>query len=91
MPWNYLFLGPNQGVVWHESGFSIHPDWGLPKPRSGKDAVRTHAMEKDAHTQVYQDVSVSPRTPIAPRSGCRRSICTARDSARTPAIRPACA
>ena len=63
MPWNYLFLGPSQGVVWPESGLAIHPDWGLPKPRSGKDAMRTHAMEKDAHTQVYQDVAVLAQTP----------------------------
>jgi hypothetical protein len=62
MPWNYLFLGPNQGIIWSESGFSIHPDWGPPKPRSGHDALRTHAMDKDARTQVYQDVPVPPRT-----------------------------
>ncbi len=63
MPWNYRFLGPGQGGVWPESAFAIHPESGLPKPRSGKDALRTHAMEKDAHTQVYQDVSVLPQTP----------------------------
>ena len=63
MPWNYLFLGPSQGIVWPESGFNIHPESGLPKPRTGKDALRTHALEKDAHTQVYQDVSVLAQTP----------------------------
>jgi hypothetical protein len=63
MPWNYLFLGPNDGVIFPESAYAIHPDWGLPKPRGGKDAVRTSAMEKDAHTQVYQDLPVSSQTP----------------------------
>ncbi len=61
-PWNYRFLGPNQGIVWHESAFVQHPQSGLPKPHAGKDALRTHAMEKDAHTQVYQDVAVRPAT-----------------------------
>ena len=64
MPWNYRFLGPNQGGIWPETAFNIHADWGLPKPRTGKDAMRTYAMEKDAHTQVYQDVSVPPQTPF---------------------------
>ncbi|MGO8688760.1 MAG: malectin domain-containing carbohydrate-binding protein [Thermoguttaceae bacterium] len=62
MPWNYLFLGPNQGVIFPESAYAIHPDWGSPKPHSGKDAVRTMAMEKDAHTQVYQDLAVVAQT-----------------------------
>ena len=62
MPWSYLFLGPNQGVIFPESAYAIHPDWGLPKPRSGKDAVRTMAMEKDAHTQVYQDLAAVAQT-----------------------------
>ena len=57
------FLGPGQGGIWPETGFNVHAEWGLPKPRSGKDAMRTYAMEKDAHTQVYQDVSVLPQTP----------------------------
>lgn len=61
-PWNYRFLGPHQGIVWHESAFVQHPQSGLPKPRTGKDAVRTHAMERDAHTQIYQDVAVRPAT-----------------------------
>jgi hypothetical protein len=61
--WSYRFLGPNSGVIWPESDFANHPECGRPKPRSGKDAVRSHAVEKDAHTQVYQDVSVLPQTP----------------------------
>jgi hypothetical protein len=60
--WSYRFLGPNEGIVWHESAFTKHPQSGLPKPRSGKDAFRTHAMEKDVHTQVYQDVAARPAT-----------------------------
>ena len=62
-PWKNVFLGPNQGGIWPETAFHIHADWGLPKPRSGKDAMRTYAMEKDAHTQVYQDVPVAAQTP----------------------------
>jgi len=62
MPWNCLFLGPSKGVVWNEAGFAIHPETGLPNPRTGKDALRTHSLENDAHTQVYQDVSVAPQT-----------------------------
>ena len=42
--WSYRFLGPNQGIVWGESDFAKHPQSGLPKPRSGKQALRTHAM-----------------------------------------------
>jgi hypothetical protein len=61
--WTYQFLGPNQGIVWAESDFVRHPQSGLPKPRTGKQAARTHAMEQDAHTQVFQDVSVRPHTP----------------------------
>ena len=61
MPWCYRFLGPEHGVVWPESGFANHPDPS--KPRSGKDALRTHAAEKNAHTQVYQDVAVFAQTP----------------------------
>ena len=61
-PWRSAFPGPNQGGIWPETAFNIHADWGLPKPRSGKDAMRTYAMEKDAHTQVYQDVPVSAQT-----------------------------
>ena len=32
------FLGPNRGGIWPETAFNIHADWGLPKPRTGKDA-----------------------------------------------------
>jgi len=60
MHWNYRFLGPNQGIVWEESAFVKHPQSGLPKPRTGKEALRTHAMERDAHSQVSQDVAVAP-------------------------------
>lgn len=60
--WSYRFLGPNQGIVYGESAFVKHPQSGLPKPRSGTEALRTHAMEHDAHTQVFQDVPAEPRT-----------------------------
>ena len=63
MPWRYRFPGPGQGYICPESEFSVHPEAGLPKIHSGKDALRTHALEKDAHTQVYQDVSVLAQTP----------------------------
>jgi hypothetical protein len=60
--WCYRFLGPNQGIVCAESAFTKHPQSGLPEPRSGKEALRTHAMVPDARTQVYQDVDVQPAT-----------------------------
>ncbi len=63
MPWRYRYVGLDQGGVWPETAFSTQPASGLPKPRSGKDALRTYAMETDAHTQVYQDVSVLAETP----------------------------
>lgn len=60
--WLCRFLGPNAGIVWGESAFVQHPQSGLPKPRTGKEALRTHAQHHDAHTQVYQEVPVMPRT-----------------------------
>ena len=63
MPWIYRFLSPGKGVAWPESDFVNHPDWGRPKPHSGKDALRVHAQEKETHTQVYQDVPVLAETP----------------------------
>ena len=63
MPWHYHFLGSSQGGVGPESAFAKSPEAGLSKPRSGKDALRTYAMETDAHTQVYQDVPVLAQTP----------------------------
>lgn len=62
-PWSYRFLGPSVGIVWNEAAFVQHPQSGQPTPRSGKDALRTHAMEQDAHTQVYQEVAVEPGKP----------------------------
>ena len=62
MPWNCRFLGPSKGVVWNEADFAIHPEAGLPNPRTGKNALRTHSLENDAHTQVYQDVPIVPQT-----------------------------
>jgi hypothetical protein len=47
--------------VWGESGYDVHPDWGLPVYHSGKQALRTHT-DGGGHTLVYQDVSVAPNT-----------------------------
>lgn len=57
--WRVLFASTNQSYVWVESGYGIHPDWGLPEYRSGKEALRTHT-EGGGHTIVYQDASVRP-------------------------------
>lgn len=59
--WAYAFLGKHRSYVWGETGFKIHPQWGLPKPRTGKEALRTHT-DADGHNVVYQDVEVAPRT-----------------------------
>ena len=60
--WHLRFLGKNQGIVWSESAFRAHPQSGLPRPNDGNDALRTHAMDKNAHTQAYQEVAVLPST-----------------------------
>jgi len=57
--WQYLFAGPTQSYIWAESDYSIHPDWGLPETRSGKQAIRTHT-EGDGHTLIYQEARVAP-------------------------------
>jgi hypothetical protein len=57
--WTYVFAGPTVSYLWAESAYSIHPEWGLPKIRGGKEALRTHT-EGHGHTIVYQDVSVTP-------------------------------
>ncbi len=69
--WRYRFLGKNQGIVWGESAFVAHPQSGLPRPRSGKEALRTHAMEKDAHTVVFQEVTVQPRSTYRASVWCQ--------------------
>jgi len=58
--WKHLFLCADQAYLWGESGYAIHPDWGLPEIRTGKEALRTHA-ERDGHTLAYQDAPVEPR------------------------------
>lgn len=55
--WKYVFAGPTVSYIYPESAYSIHPEWGLPKFHSGKEALRTHT-EGHGHTVVYQDVSV---------------------------------
>jgi len=59
--WKYVFAGAGRSYVWAESAYSIHPDWGLPVIRSGKEALRTHT-DGAGHTIVYQDVAASPET-----------------------------
>ncbi|HPD28372.1 MAG TPA: malectin domain-containing carbohydrate-binding protein [Phycisphaerae bacterium] len=55
--WSYVFAGPTVSYIYPESAYSIHPEWGLPKFHSGKEALRTHT-DGHGHTVVYQDVSV---------------------------------
>ena len=57
--WTYIFNGKQRSYVWGETGFDIHPECGLPKPRSGKEALRTHT-DANGHNVVYQDVEVEP-------------------------------
>ena len=59
--WNYLVASPAQCYIWGESGYDIHPDWGLPVFRSSKEALRTHT-EGMGHTVVYQEIRVDPGT-----------------------------
>ncbi len=57
--WRVLFAGATQSYVWAESGYDIHPDWGLPAPRTGREALRTHT-EGAGHTIVYQEAPIRP-------------------------------
>ncbi len=57
--WNYVFKGKQRSYVWGETGFKIHPECGLPKPRTGKEALRTHT-DGNGHNVVWQDVEVAP-------------------------------
>lgn len=59
--WRWLFASPTQSYVWVESGFDIHPECGLPQPRTGKDAERTHT-DGQGHTVLYQEVAAKPAT-----------------------------
>jgi hypothetical protein len=59
--WKYLYASPSQSYIWMESGYSIHPDWGLPEIHGGKEALRTHT-DGSGHTIVYQDCPVAPKT-----------------------------
>ena len=63
--WTYVFQGVQRSYVWGETGFDIHPECGLPTPRTGKEALRTHT-DGAGHNLVYQDVEVLPgRTYVA--------------------------
>ncbi len=59
--WKYVLAGAGQSYIWAESAYSIHPDWGLPVIRSGKEALRTHT-DGAGHTIVYQEAAVAPET-----------------------------
>ncbi len=65
--WNYLVAGPSQCYIWGESGYDIHPEWGLPIFHSGKEALRTHT-EGRGHTVVYQEA------PVPPGASCTASV-----------------
>ena len=57
--WTYLFKGKKRSYVWGETGFRIHPECGLPTPRTGREALRTHT-DANGHNVVHQDVAVQP-------------------------------
>ena len=57
--WNYLVASPSQCYIWGESGYDIHPEWGLPVFHSGNEALRTHTDGR-GHTVVYQEVEIAP-------------------------------
>jgi hypothetical protein len=59
--WKYLFASPGVSYIWGESAYVIHPETGLPHPRTGKEALRTHT-DGSGHTIVYQDVDARPST-----------------------------
>jgi len=60
--WECIFASPSECYIFPESAYSIHPDWGLPEIRSGKEALRTHTLDA-GHTIVYQEANVEPGTP----------------------------
>ena len=49
-----------RSYVWGETGFDIHPECGLPTPRAGKEALRTHT-DGEGYNVVYQDIEVQAR------------------------------
>ncbi len=57
--WTARLVSPTQSYVWVESGFDIHPECGLPEPRTGKEALRTHT-DLDGHILVFQEARVEP-------------------------------
>ena len=57
--WTYHFLGAQRSYVWGETGFDIHPNCGLPSPRTGKEALRTHTDGK-GHNVICQRTDVEP-------------------------------
>ena len=57
--WRCLFAGTSQSYIWEESGYDIHPEWGLPEYHGGKQAVRTHTDGR-GHTILWQEATVRP-------------------------------
>jgi hypothetical protein len=57
--WTYVFHGKQRSYVWGETGFDIHPECGLPTPRTGKESLRTHT-DGEGHNVVYQEVEIRP-------------------------------
>lgn len=59
--WQYLFAGASVAYIFPESAYAIHPEWGLPVLKHGKEAIRTHTNGR-GHTLIWQDVEVKPDT-----------------------------
>jgi len=59
--WLYVFAGSSRAYIFPESAYAIHPEWGLPVVRSGKEALRTHT-DGSGLTYVYQTAAVRPNT-----------------------------
>ncbi len=62
--WTCEGVGPSESYVYPESVYIKHPALGLPDPRSGQEALRTHSSG-NGRTRVYQDVGAQPNTPYA--------------------------
>ena len=67
MPWKFRFLGPGKRIS-PETAFNVHAEWGPPKPRSGKDAMRTYAIEERC---PYAGLPGRPRLAADALSGFR--------------------
>jgi hypothetical protein len=59
--WTAKIVSSGICYVWAESAYVIHPNLGLPKFRSGNEALRTHT-DGSGHTRVWQEATVRPDT-----------------------------